>query len=120
MLDQFLWGHLSRVCDISCNFFLLNVISFLLLQLTDSSIAQLSSSLGRVETLDLRGCKQIKDNCIRRVVKNCTRLKQLSLANCPNITDVSILEIATYLTDIRYCVIIGDKKIIAIFTQNIS
>ena len=80
------------------------LLIFLVLQLTDSSIAQLSSSLGRVETLDLRGCKQIKDNCIRRVVKNCTRLKTLSLANCPNITDVSILEIATYLTDIRYSI----------------
>jgi len=71
------------------------------LQITDSCVSQLSTTLGRVETLDLRGCKQVKDNCVRRVVKNCTRLKHLSLANCPSITDVSVLEISTYLTDIR-------------------
>ena len=45
---------------------------------------------------------QIKDNCIRYVVKNCPRLKTIVLANCPNISDVSLLEISTYLSDIRY------------------
>ncbi|XP_064600060.1 uncharacterized protein LOC135466488 [Liolophura sinensis] len=81
-------------------------------KLTDSSVAEVTGSLPRLESLDIRGCnRSVRDTSVRKIVKNCPRLSSIALANCPHISDVALSEIATYLPGMKWIDLCGCKNI---------
>ena len=78
--------------------------------ITNASLRHLSNSLGsRLITLNLSGCRQIKDDGIKEIAESCTYLRRLRLAFCEHITDDGIMYLGLYChsmteLDLSWCV----------------
>ncbi|XP_020600406.1 F-box/LRR-repeat protein 13-like [Orbicella faveolata] len=64
--------------------------SFVVAQLTDSSLQYLSGVCHYIEALDLSGCIHITDKSLRYLRKGCKQLSSLTILYCRNITKSAV------------------------------
>ncbi len=81
------------------------------MKMSNESIIEACPQWLKLKHLDLRGIKNIKNNCISALVRKCTHLDSLALGECLHISDAAIAEVTTYKSNLKYLDLSGCKKI---------
>ena len=65
----------------------------------------------KLKFLDMRGIKNVKNNCVSQLIRKCPNLEGLALGECVQLGDTAVLEISTHRPAIKYLDLNGCKKI---------
>ncbi|XP_055488962.1 uncharacterized protein LOC129695746 isoform X2 [Leucoraja erinacea] len=80
-------------------------------KLTMPCLIQIVTSLKNLRALYLSGLNAVCDSVVHHTARQCPKMDRLILSSCPQLTDISLFEIGTYLSTIRYLDVSGCKKV---------
>ena len=92
-------------------------------QLTDYAIRKAIVALPYLTSIDLRGCKSIRDTCLQQIAESCPRVKKLWIAQCGLLSDNGILQLASRCShieslDASNCAALTDDSMTALVSAN--
>eukprot|EP00899_Mesostigma_viride_P005421 jgi/Mesvir1/14880/Mv05489-RA.1 len=64
-------------------------------RIADTVVTQLATRCWQLHTLDLSGCRGVRDASLQAVAANCPELRDLNVSGCKRVTDAGIVAIAT-------------------------